>query len=85
MSGYDGVTRFFLWIVYFCETLIAFFVMLIMMTLNGYIMFSTLMGLTLGYGLLKMKADFNGAMNFIEKEDYKNQGGSADHPHIVQR
>jgi len=80
----NNYVRFLMLGFHWFESITGFLVMLLICSYNGYIIISTFIGLTIGYWLLKMKADFNGVMNFIEKEDFRKQAGAAQLPSQVR-
>ena len=56
---YSPATKLFLFVLYFIDTACTYAIMLLIMTMNGYLMMVCLSGLTLGYGFTGMKKDFS--------------------------
>jgi hypothetical protein len=50
--------RIYLGLVYFVDTLMVYVLMLIVMTFNGWVVLSLVLGLTIGYSFEKVKLDY---------------------------
>ena len=70
---YTAATKLFMVLLYFFDTSLSYAIMLLIMTMNGYLMMVCLAGLTLGYGFTAMKKDFSTTLKESRRASTKNK------------